>query len=107
MYVQVLLIKMHRGAAGVAARSALLSEWHKTRCSSEWGKKSKVTSFSQATTSETRPKWLVQKVGVIGKVIFLPNHNLGYTKRKITLYYNINTFFSLCLHTGYCLVMVM
>lgn len=34
-YVQVLLIKTHRRAGGVAAMSALLSEWHKSRCSSE------------------------------------------------------------------------
>lgn len=35
MYVQVLLIRIHRRAGGVAAVSALLSEWHKSRCSSE------------------------------------------------------------------------
>lgn len=35
MYVQVLLIRIHRRAGRVAAVSALLSEWHKSRCSSE------------------------------------------------------------------------
>lgn len=44
MYVQVLLIKMHRRAAGVTAVSALLSEWHKSRCSSE-SPRTKVKSY--------------------------------------------------------------
>lgn len=36
MYVQVLLIKMNRRAAGAAATLALLLEWYNSRCSSDW-----------------------------------------------------------------------
>lgn len=68
MYVQVLLIKMHRRAAGVAAILALLSEWHKSRCSSESpGAKVKGYKIQSTSTSETQSKWLVQKVVVIRK----------------------------------------
>lgn len=64
------------------------------------GQKSKVTKFSQTSTSETQSKWLVQKSGSDGEGKVLgqipPHHHLGYTKRKITLYYSTNTvFFSL------------
>lgn len=111
MYVQVLLIKMRRRATGVAATSALLSEWHKSRCSSEigvqGGKRSTVTKFSQTSTSETQSKWLVQKSSSFGEGQIPPRHHLGYTKRGIALYYSSNTVFFLCLHTGYCLVIVM
>lgn len=89
MYVQVLLIEMHRRAA----TSALLSEWHKSRCSLEIGvrgQRSKVTKFSQTSTSKTQSKWLVHKdgSGEEGKLLgHVPNHYyLGYTKRRITLY---------------------
>lgn len=89
MYVQVLLIKIHRRAAEVAAMSALLSEWHKSRCSSEigvQGQRSKVTTFqSKPPPSETQPKWLVQRSsGGKGKLLGqTPLYlYLGYTKER-------------------------
>ena len=46
----------------------LLSEWHKSRCSSESRGKSQRLKFSRASTSETQSKWLVERNGSEGEV---------------------------------------
>lgn len=73
-YVQVLLIKTHRRTAGIAA-ARLLSEWHKSRCSSRvWSpgtKGQRLQNSVKTSTSETVKVVSSRKVAVNGKRNYL------------------------------------
>lgn len=70
MYVQVLLIRMHRRALGVPQPCRLscqsgINQGAAQRLESRG--KSQRLKFSQASASETQSKWLVQKGGSEGE----------------------------------------
>lgn len=93
-YVRSSAINKDRQEALLGGGSSCQSGINQGAAQRVLGQKSKVTKFSQTSTSETLSKWLVQESDSKREGQSLPHHYHGYTKRKLTLYNSTNNIFS-------------